>query len=194
MKKKQTTEPTVSSSSSTFTTVIQPRGDATPPSRKSPRPEGRPSPEEETYGPDDPAEAAFTQSDSHALGDLDLQPYTPDRAWAAQAMGLRYGFVDDAGVEFFKEHRIYPGALRDVAIVLWLCSITDEVEIDKASRNPIAAARKAATWSHEHKLGNVRHPEFWSAYAVFMKIMAEVDASVSVPDTTGNESGPSPNA
>jgi hypothetical protein len=167
--------PTVSSSSSTFTTVIQPR-------------------EEEAYGPDDPAESAFTQSDSHILGDLDLQSYTPDRAWAAQAMGLRYGFVDDAGVEFFKEHRIYPGALRDVAIVLWLCSITDEIEIDKASRNPIAAARKAATWSHEHKLDNARGEGFWSAYAVFMKIMAEVDASVSTPEPSGNEGSPSPNS
>ena len=162
-------------SGSTVTQTIQPR-------------------EEEAYGPDDPAEAAFTQSDTHELGDLNLQPYTPDRAWAAQAMGLRYGFIDDAGVEFFKEHRIYPGALRDVAIVLWLCSLTDEIEIDKASRNPIAAARKAATWSDEHKLANARSPEFWQAYAVFMKIMAEVDASVSVPESTGNESGPSPNA
>jgi hypothetical protein len=148
--------------------------------------------EEELYGPDDPAEAAFTQSDAHALGDLDLQPYTPDRVWAAQAMGLRYGFIDDAGVEFFKEHRIYPGALRDVAIILWLCSLKDELDIDKACRNPVAAARKAATWSHDHKMDNPRGEDFWKAYAVFMRIMAEVDASVSVPEATGNGSA-SPN-
>jgi hypothetical protein len=147
----------------------------------------------EIYGPDDPAEEAFTRSDSHALGDLDLQPYTPDRAWAAQSMGLRYGFIDDAGVEFFREHKIYPGALRDVAIVLWLCSLTNEVEIDKACRNPIAAARKAATWSHQLKMDNPRGDGFWKAYAVFMQIMAEVDASVSTPETNDNGSA-SPNA
>lgn len=152
-----------------------------------------PTKDDDIYGPDDPAEEAFTKSDVHALNDLELQPYTPDRAWAAQAMGLRYGFVDDAGVEFFREHRIYPGALRDVALVLWLCSLDDEVEIDKASRNPVAAARKAATWAHERKLDNQRGDEFWKAYAVFMKIMAEVDASVSVPEPSGNGTS-SPNA
>lgn len=152
-----------------------------------------PTREEEVYGSDDPAEQAFTQSDVHALGEMDLQPYTPDRAWAAQAMGLRYGFVDDAGVEFFKEHRIYPGALRDVAIILWLCSLTDEIEIDKASRNPIAAARKAATWAHERKLDTTKADEFWKAYAVFMRIMAEVDGSVSVPEPSDNGTKPNPN-
>src|SRR4029453_5756911 len=141
---------------------------------------------DELYLPDDPAEEAFTQSDAHQLGDLELQPYTPDRAWAAQAMGLRYGFVDEAGVQFFKEHKIYPGALRDVAIVCWLCSLTSEIEIDKASRNPIAAARKAADWSHERKLDNARAEEFWKAYAVFMRIMAEVDASASTPEQNDN--------
>lgn len=152
-----------------------------------------PTKEDEIYGPDDPAEEAFVKSDAHALDDLELQPYTPDRAWAAQAMGLRYGFVDDAGVEFFREHRIYPGALRDVAIVLWLCSLDDEVEIDKASRNPVAAARKAATWAHDRKLENPRGDGFWKAYAVFMKIMGEVDASVSVPEPIANGTSSSPN-
>lgn len=80
-----------------------------------------------------------------------------------------------------------------MALVLWLCSLEDEVEIDKASRNPVAAARKAATWAHERNLDNQRGDEFWKAYAVFMKIMAEVDASVSVPEPSGNGTS-SPNA
>ena len=149
--------------------------------------------EDDVYAPDDPAETAFTESDAHTLGDLKLQPYTMNRSWAAQSMGLRYGFVDDAGVAFFKEHRIYPQAPRDVAVVLWLCSLTDEIEIDKAFRNPIPAIRKAATWAEEHNLKNTRGEDFWKAYALFMRIMAEVDASVSVPESTGNGSD-SPNA
>jgi hypothetical protein len=142
--------------------------------------------DDELYMPDDPAEEAFVQSEAHELGNLELQPYTADRAIAAQAMFLRYGFVDDAGVEFFKAHRIYPGAVRDVAIVLWLCSLKDEITIDKACRDPIAGARKAVEWLHERKWDNPRAEQFWKAYAVFMRIMAEVDASVSVPEQTSN--------
>jgi hypothetical protein len=141
---------------------------------------------DELYLPDDPAEEAFTQSDAHELGDLELQPYTPDRAVAAQAMFLRYGFVDEAGLEFFKAHKIYPGAIRDVAVVLWLCSLTSETEIDKASRDPIAAARKAVEWLHERKWDNPRGDEFWKAYTVFMRIMSEVDASTSIPEQSDN--------
>jgi hypothetical protein len=149
---------------------------------------------DELYLPDDPAEEAFTQSDAHDLGDLELQPYTPDRAVAAQAMFLRYGFVDEAGLEFFKAHKIYPGAVRDVAVVLWLCSLTNQSEIDKASRDPIAAARKAVEWSHERKMDNTRSEEFWKAYTVFMRIMAQVDASASVPEQQSDNGTAAPKA
>jgi hypothetical protein len=145
---------------------------------------------DELYLPDDPAEEAFTQSDAHDLGDLELQPYTPDRVMAAQAMFLRYGFVDEAGVEFFNQHKVYPGALRDVAVVLWLCSLTSETEIDKASRNPIAAIKKAIEWSHERKLDNTNSEEFWKAFTVFMRIMSQVDTSTSVPEQTDNGTSP----
>src|SRR4030095_13172453 len=108
---------------------------------------------DELYLPDDPAEEAFTQSDAHELGELELQPYTPDRA---------------------------------VAVVLWLCSLTNQNEIDKASRDPIAAARRAIEWLHERKMDNTRSEEFWKAYTVFMRIMSEVDASASVPEHSDN--------
>ena len=67
-----------------------------------------------------PEESAFTGSDNHALGELELQPYTPSRIVAAQSLGLKYPLIPDEEREQFDKTGIYPGALRDTIIVLWL--------------------------------------------------------------------------
>jgi hypothetical protein len=148
---------------------------------------------EEIYSSDDQAEAAFINCDKHTLGDLKLEPFTLQRQWAAEAMFLRYGSVDKAGIEFLNKHGFYPGASRDVAIVLWLCSVK-ESEVDEAYRNPSAGAQKAAEWAKEHNLTITKNDQWEQAWKVFVRIISEVDASRSVPVET-NESPPSnPNA
>lgn len=126
-------------------------------------------------------EEAASAFGSDELEGVTLHPYTPDRAWAAQAMGLKYGFIDEAGVDEFKRSGIYPGALRDCGIVLWLRSLTNETEIDKAARNPVAAARTAATWSQEKGFGDVRSDKFWAAYNIFINTMTEVAQAQTTP-------------
>jgi hypothetical protein len=144
---------------------------------------------EEIYELEDPADAAFTHSDNHALGDLKLQPFTIDRQWAAEMMELRWGYVDRAGIEFLRKHGRYPGASRDVALVLWLCSLTDDDEIRQVRRDPISAESKVAEFVAKYKLG-ARGEEFERAYDLFLTIMNEIERSKSVPVQT-NESPPS---
>jgi hypothetical protein len=124
------------------------------------------------------ASSAFSTDE---LEGITLQPYTPDRAWAAQAMGLKYGFVDETGIEEFKRTGTYPGALRDCGIVLWLRSLTSDLEIDKAARNPVPAARLAAQWAHEHGFGDIRSEKFWAAYNIFINTMTEVAQAQTTP-------------
>lgn len=126
-------------------------------------------------------EEASSAFNTDELEGIDLQPYTPDRAWAAQAMGLKYGFVDEAAVEEFKRTGIYPGGLRDCGIVLWLRSLTSEQEIDKAARNPVASAVTAAKWATEHGFGDTRSEKFWLAYNIFIHTMTEVAQAQTTP-------------
>lgn len=148
-------------------------------------------------------EEAFTQSESHSLGELKLQSYSEDRVIAAQAMGLHYGFVDQAGQEQFHRTNIYPGALRDVSIVLWLCSLDDVKdergnvtlraanEIDGAARDPISGAQKAGKWAKAQGIIDTSSAEFWQAFELFFKIMREVEISRTRPEKkTTKESKP----
>ena len=125
--------------------------------------------------------AADAFAGAEELEGVDLQPYNTDHAWAAQAMGLKYGFVDDAGVDQFDRTGLYPGALRDAGIVLWLRTLTNETEIDKAARCPVGAAVSAAKWAQEAGIDDTRNPKFHIAYRIFMDTMAAVDAARTTP-------------
>jgi hypothetical protein len=128
-----------------------------------------------------PTEAAFIDSENHEFDGIRLQPYSPMRLVAAQAMGLHHGRVDAAGMEQWSRVSVYPGAVRDVCIVLWLCSIKDEVQIDQAARAPIHAAMLAVKWGTDHGLLSVTSKKFESAYELFFKIMKEVRDSYGSP-------------
>jgi len=127
-------------------------------------------------------EQAFVESENHAFGDIKLQPFTPDRVIAAQAMGLHYGNVDPAGVEQFDRTKLYPGAMRDVAVVLWLCTLTEPSDVDGAARNPVTAAVMASTWAGKHGLTDQRSQSFWDGYLLFFKIMREIEVSRTEPE------------
>jgi hypothetical protein len=120
---------------------------------------------------------AFVASGEKKLGDLVLQPYTPSRVFAAQNMGLRYGYVDSVGLDRFRESYLYPGAQRDVAIVMWLCGKANKDEIYAAGVNGRQAMEKAEQFAEEQKLLDVTTEEFKAAYEMFFDIIGEVRAS-----------------
>ncbi len=124
---------------------------------------------------------SFIKSGLRTVGKFTLQPYSASREVAAQAMGLHYGYVTSAGKDRFERTKLYPGALRDVAIVFWLCASASEDEIDAAGIEPIQAAKKAIRWAGDNDLLNTEGETFWEAYAVFFDIMAEIWDSRSSP-------------
>ena len=120
---------------------------------------------------------AFIKSGLHEFNGFKLQPWSPARIVAAQAMGLHYGSVDEAGRERFKTDKIYPGAQRDMTIVLWLCSLKTEEEADAAGRAPNPAMTKAYKFASEHGLLDSVNDTFWKGFIVFLDIMNEVSMS-----------------
>ena len=135
---------------------------------------------DEAYEPDD-AEAAFTQSDTHTFGDVELQPYTPQRAVAAQAIGLRHPNIGEDGMEQFQKTGVYPGALSDVCILLYLCSLVKPEEVRRAMRKPDESLDAAISWGAQHGITNTSSDTFWKAYDKFIAIITEVNASTSKP-------------
>lgn len=140
----------------------------------------------------DPQEVAFLQSENHEFDRVKLEPYSPMRLVAAQAMGLHHGRVDAAGMEQFDRISVYPGAVRDVCIVLWLCSIKDQfvdgdlirsadVQIDQAARAPVHAAKLAIEWGTAHGIIDPTSDKFGDAFGLFFRIMKEIKDSYSAP-------------
>jgi hypothetical protein len=126
-------------------------------------------------------ETAFLESHNHEFDGVKLQPYSPMRIVAAQAMGLHHGRVDLAGMEQFERVSIYPGAVRDVCIILWLCSIEDELQIDQAARAPVHAAKLAVEWGSAHGLIDDTTDAFADAFALMFKLKKEIKQSQGAP-------------
>jgi len=127
----------------------------------------------------DQIDKAFVRSGERELHGLKLQPYSPARVVAAQSMGLRYGFVDEAGTEVFKRTKLYPGAVRDVAIFIWLCGKATDGDLDAAGVEPMMAARKAVEWAEKEDLLDVGKEKFWDAYALMFEVMEDIRVSRS---------------
>ena len=137
--------------------------------------------EPDTEGPLTPTRA-FIESAGHSLNGLELQPYTIERMWAADAMGLRYGRLSRTAVKQFHSNNTYPGMNGDVAIVIWLCSLSDPEEVRAARRNPSDAEETAIKFAEENKIASPKQKKFWDAYEVFLKIMDEIHAAYSEPE------------
>src|SRR5882757_5630468 len=131
------------------------------------------------YQPDE-SEAGFVNSDSHAFGEIELQSYSPSGVVAAQAMGMRYPNIGDEALEQFNRTGVYPSALLDTLIVLWLCTLKKPEEVRRAMRRPDESVEKAIAWGAERGVINQRSKEFWSAYDKFIEIVTEVQNSRAV--------------
>jgi hypothetical protein len=138
-------------------------------------------------------EKAFVSSNGkRELGDLIVQPWTPDREVAAQAMGLHFGYVDKSGINRFSETNLYPGAVRDVAIVMWLCCSATKDEIYSAGVSPRVATDKAIEWAAKEGLTDAISDEFEKAYGYLFEMLTEVRISRSkaekkIPTTTQDQ-------
>lgn len=127
-------------------------------------------------------ERAFTDSGLHQFNGFALEPWTPARIMAAQAMGLHYGSIDEAGRARFKADKVYPGAQSDTAIVLWLCSLKTQAEVDAARRAPASAMDKVYAFAEQHHLTDTGDENFWKGFIVFLDIMNEVATSRVIPE------------
>jgi hypothetical protein len=126
-------------------------------------------------------DAAFITSQRHPSKFFILQPYTPSREVAGQAMRLHYGYFDEDDSLQFDRTKLYAGALRDVAIVMWLCAKATDDEIDSAGVEPKAAARKAIDWAKANNLLDIQSDQFVESYMTFFDIMNEIWISRSTP-------------
>jgi hypothetical protein len=132
-------------------------------------------------------DAAFTQSDGHHLNGLTLQPYTPERMWAADAMGIRYGKLSAVAAKQYTRTGTYPGMEGDVGIVIWLCSLTEDEEVRAARRDPEGAETEAVLFAQEHKIVSRKQSSYWDAYNIFQKIMNEIHVAYGEPAKEGEQ-------
>jgi hypothetical protein len=144
---------------------------------------------EEAYGDTHPItpDRAFIESDGHSLNGITLHAYNPERMWAADAMGLRYGNLTEAQVKQFRRTSIYPGMAGDIGIVLWLCSEEDMETIRAARRDPSGYESVAIEFATKHGMVSPKQAKFWDAYKVFMRIMGEVHAAYGEPEKKTQE-------
>lgn len=150
-------------------------------------------PDEDHGKPSAPAiltEAEIDESflGTSAIGKLELQPYSPDRIIAAQAMLMQYGHVDEAGVEVYARTKVYPGMVRDIANHIWLRSVRNVMDeqdpsrvlvtasaiIDRAQRDPIWAAKEASNLAADLGIIDTDDDPFWEAREIFLTAMKAI--------------------
>jgi hypothetical protein len=134
------------------------------------------------------AEKAFVESGAHLLLGEKLAPYTPSRIVAAQAMGLLYPQIGKEGMAQLKKTGIYPGELRDLIIVLWLCRLQKAAEVQDALIDPDVSYALAEKWAGKAGLCDMTSKPFLEALAVFQTIMNEIGESQTA--RTDSRSGP----
>lgn len=127
------------------------------------------------------ADKAFTGSDKHTLNDLKLEPWTPDRIIRAQEIGLIFPNIGKQDWQLFRKTGVYPGAVKDTMIFLYLSTIDPE-EVDEATY------REAKAFGVKRGLHIADGKAFWEAYAKFMQVQKEIEASIAVPK--GDEESP----
>lgn len=90
---------------------------------------------------------------------IELRTYSASRKVAAQSMGLMFPVVGQEGMDQMKRTGLYPGALKDTVIILWLCSLKDHSDLtpeetkagiwtpSRALHSPATALEVAMAWA-----------------------------------------------
>lgn len=129
---------------------------------------------------------AFTESDKHVLDGVKLFPWTPARVIAGQAMGMLYPRIGKDGWDQYRRTKVYPGALKDVVICLWLCTQSND-QVDEADAAPIEAYKQARGWAASLGIHKIDSDQFWQAYGKFVDVMNDVNESSTVPKIEGDD-------
>ena len=144
--------------------------------------EGTPPEQEQTKPPVNP-DKAFIESAGHQLNGVKLHPYSPERMWAADAIGLRYGRLSKEAIEQYMLDRTYPGMAGDIPILMYVLSLQTREEVAWVRRNPIEAEKRAAEFAVKHGIVTPKQSRWWDAYEIFMRTMDEIHASYGEPET-----------
>lgn len=125
---------------------------------------------------------AFTNSDKHTLDDLKLFPWTPDRIIAAQLLGMIYPNIGKEGWAQWKRTGVYPGAMKDVMIFVYLSTL-DGDELEEAT------FQAAKTFGVTRNLHLASGDAFWEAFAKFVEVEKEIERSATKPkdDDSGED-------
>jgi hypothetical protein len=137
------------------------------------------------------AAKAFLASGGHLLFGKKLEPYTPSRVVAAQAMGLLYPNIGQGGLSQMKKTGLYPGELKDMLIVLWLCGLRTDAAVDAARLDPETAYFAAEKWGAKAGIVGLcdhANEKFMEALVIFQMIMNEIGDSKTVPATSPRSS------
>lgn len=128
----------------------------------------------------------FTSSERHALNGLKLEPWTPDRSICAQAVGLVYPALSKEDWASFKRGGAYPGAARDVALTLFICTLKPDEVLELEAQGPVEAKKRSTEWAAKLGIHDLSKQPFWDALGKCLEIWNEVNESVTVPKKSGN--------
>lgn len=136
---------------------------------------------------------AFVSSERHVLSGLRLEPWTPDRSICAQSLGLIYPNLGKEDWASVRRGGAYPGAVRDVALTLYISTLSPDQVLDLEANGEKEAKRLSGEWAGEHGIHNISKQAFWDALSKCMEIWNEVNESVTLPvkesDSGDDDSG-----
>lgn len=124
---------------------------------------------------------AFASSERKKFNDIKLQPWTADRSIAAQALGLKYPNLSKEDWEAVKRGGIYPGAVRDIALAMWLCTLSSDQVIDAEINGEREAKKLSAKWAGDMRIHDPSKAKFWDAMSYCIGMWNEVSESITVP-------------
>lgn len=127
---------------------------------------------------------AFTGSERHSLNGLKLEPWTEARRVASQTLGLVYPDLSAADWSSIKRGGSYPGAMRDVMLTLWLCTIPANEVLKVEIAGIENAMSESMAFGIKHGLHDNKKQPFWDALSKCMDIWHEINESVTVPAKT----------
>lgn len=156
--------------------------------------------------PSSPDEAWLQARAGAELFGIELQPWSPSRQVAANAMGLGWPPSDEMAVAIAMGS-LYPGALRDTIIVTWLRTILNASEqkedartawnVQRATRLPQEAFEAATEWAAKHDVTGFDNENAVLAYRHMLATLLGVSVSEfepqAPPEAKAAPGGDSPN-
>jgi hypothetical protein len=159
---------------------------------------------EEPEIPEEESSFIAAKSDPELFGEP-LRKYSPSRKVAAQSMGCLWPLIGEEGADQMSKTGMYPGLLKDMAIVLWLCSQKDASELTKddiragawtpsrALDKPKEALAAALQWAEDNEVTEISGSRFAEGLGIFMGFATAIEASrftVHDPNATDDDEGP----